>query len=119
MNQTERILRKKIKIIKDKELNLEINSLVRKLFNFFTTPILNILPVKSRALIKKSNKAVGEILENTTTHKALEVLYHKGKNHSVKKIYEKLAHKVWFSTNNSKAVRNRLKIVKNKMEDES
>lgn len=117
MHKIEKVLKNKTKIIKDGNLKLENNSLTRKLFNFFSIPILNILPIKSRGLIKKSNKAVGDIVDNATTHKALEILYQRGKSHSVKRIYERVAHKVWFSTNNSKAVRNRLKIVTKEISD--
>ncbi len=108
-------LRKKIIIEKNSSLKLEQNSLLRKTSNLVIIPILNLLPIKSRKLIKKSNAAVNEVIDNATTHKALEVLYHKGAKHGVKKIYEKIAHLVWFNTNNSKAVRNRLKIVINEM----
>lgn len=107
---------KKVIVVRHKELDLETNSPTRKLFNFFTTPILNALPVKSRNFIKKSNKAVSDIVDNATNHNALEILYSKGKKSGVKKIYEKIAHVVWFNTNNSKAVRNRLKIVKYEIE---
>lgn len=107
----EKTLRQKTKVIKHKHLSLEQNSPVRAFFNIFLIPILNNLPIKSRGLIKKSNKAVGEIVDNATNHKALEILYHNGYKKDLKKMYEKISNAVWLNTNNSKAVRNRLKIV--------
>ncbi|MEI6553414.1 MAG: class I SAM-dependent methyltransferase [bacterium] len=110
-------LKSKIKIPSDPSLNLERNSFLRKLSNIVLIPILNSLPIKSRGLIKKSNKAVNDIVNNATSHKALEILYHNGNKGGLKKTYEKLSHLVWFNTNNSKGVRNRLKIVKNEIKD--
>ena len=115
--QTEKHFKSKISIPTDPKLKLETNSIIRKFFNLFLIPILNSLPIKSRGLIKKSNKAVNDIVNNATSHKALEILYHKGNKHNVKKLYEKLSHFVWFNTNNSKGVRNRLKIVTNEIKD--
>lgn len=107
----EKTLKEKTKVIKHKHLKLEQNSLVRAFFNLFLIPVLNSLPIKSRGLIKKSNKAVGDIVDNATNHKALEILYHNGYKKDIKKMYEKISNAVWLNTNNSKAVRNRLKIV--------
>lgn len=107
----EKTLKQKTKVIRHKHLNLEQNSLVRAFFNLFLIPLLNSLPIKSRGLIKKSNKAVGDIVDNATNHKALEILYHNGYKKDIKKMYEKISNAVWLNTNNSKAVRNRLKIV--------
>jgi SAM-dependent methyltransferase len=107
----EKNLKEKTKVIKHKHLKLEQNSLVRAFFNLFLIPVLNSLPIKSRGLIKKSNKAVGDIVDNATNHKALEILYHNGYKKDIKKMYEKISNAVWLNTNNSKAVRNRLKIV--------
>ena len=57
-------------------------------------------------MITKTNDAVGEIVKNATNHKALEILYNnrKGSSKGIKNIYKKIAHVVWFNTNNSKAV---------------
>lgn len=113
--EIERKLKKKTKIVRDKHLKLETNSPARSLFNLIFIPILNLLPIKSRGAIKKTNKAVSDVVDNATSHKALEILYHKGYTHQVKKVYEKISHTVWFNTNNSKAVRNRLKIVQGEL----
>lgn len=111
-------LKNKIVVRKDKHLKFEYNNIFKKLFNIILIPTLNILPIKSRRMITKTNDAVGEIVKNATNHKALEILYSNGKGSSkgVKNIYKKIAHVVWFNTNNSKAVRNRLKIVKEELE---
>ena len=118
MLETKKILKNKVKIIKHKHLKLETNSIFKKVFNLFFIPFLNILPIKSRKVISKSDDYVGEIVKNATNHKALEILYNNGKGSfkGVGSVYKKLAHIVWFNTNNSKAVRNRLKIVKMELE---
>ena len=113
----EKIIKNKIRVPDHQKLNFETNSFLRKVSNLLLIPILNILPIKSRGLIKKSNKAVNDIVDNATSHKALEILYHKGNKHAIKKTYEKLSHFIWFNTNNSKGVRNRLKIVTNEIKE--
>lgn len=100
-----------IVIDKDKRLGYETNSVRRKAFNIFFIPFLNIIPAWSNLLIRKSHKSVNEVVENATNHKALEVLYKKGHKKHTSGMFQKLAHGVWFNTNNSKAVRNRLRIV--------
>lgn len=115
MKHTEKIFRKKTKIVKHKQLDLETNGVIRITLNIILIPVLNILPIKSRKLIKKSHKAVSDIVDNATNHKALEILYHSGYKKGVKKMYERISHAVWFNTNNSKGVRNRLKIVKHEI----
>ena len=117
-NNIEKKLKEKIKVPKDPELQFEKNSTLKKLLNVVLIPTLNALPIKSRGMIKKSNKAARDVVENATSHKALEILYRKGGDKSgLKKAYEKISHAVWFNTNNSKAVRNRLKIVKKEIRD--
>jgi tRNA splicing endonuclease len=113
----EKKIKRKIVVHDHKGLKLETNSLIRKTLNIFIIPFLNSIPVKSRSLVKKSHKAVNDIVDNATTHKALEILYSNGNKSSVKKLYEKISHAVWFNTNNSKGVRNRLKIVKNQVSE--
>jgi hypothetical protein len=105
----------KILIDNDSNMNFEVNSTARKIFNFIFIPILNILPVKTNFLIRRSHKSVDEVVENATTHAALEVLYKKGHKHHTINTFQKLSHAIWFNTNNSKAVRNRLKIVKREL----
>lgn len=118
MKEIKKILKNKVVVIHNPALNMETNNFIKKTFNLFFIPILNTLPVGSRKSIVKTNKAVGEIVKNATNHKALEILYSNGKGSgkSIKNLYRKIAHIVWFNTNNSKAVRNRLKIVKDELE---
>lgn len=96
----------------DEKLRLETNSLGRQLLNLFLIPALNFLPTDARRLVKSSHQSVGEIIENVATHHALELLYQKGRKEHTKTLLDKLAHWIWFNTNNAKAVRNRIKIVK-------
>lgn len=96
----------------DPELYLETNSFLKKIFNLFFIPLLNSLPNNFKHIIKKSNKAASVVIDNATNHKALEVLYSKGKMFSVSRVGSNIFQYVWFNINNSKAVRNRLKLVK-------
>ncbi len=107
-----KILREKVVVDRDHTLGYEVNSVLKKALNFFLIPLLNTLPIKSRGLIKKSHKSVGEIVDNATSHKALEIIYKNGLSEHSKSFFSKISHKVWFNTNNSKAARNRLKLVK-------
>lgn len=99
----------------DQSLGYELNTFLKKVFNFFFIPFINNLPVSARKLIKKSNKAVKHVVENATNHAALETLYHKGRTHQRRGLFQEIAHLVWFNTNNSKAVRNRLRLVKREL----
>lgn len=118
MKEIRNILENKVVIVHNPALNMETNNFIKKTFNLFFIPVLNTLPVGSRKSIVKTDKAVGEIVKNATNHKALEILYSNGKGSgkNIKNLYRKIAHIVWFNTNNSKAVRNRLKIVKDELE---
>jgi len=101
----------------DKDLFLENHGLLRKLFNLFFVPLLNNLPKNFKHNIKKTDKAASEVIDNVTTHSALEVLYNKGKTFSKKTLLESIFRYVWFNLGNSKAVRNRLKLVKREIRD--
>ncbi|MCX6715766.1 MAG: hypothetical protein NT077_01960, partial [Candidatus Taylorbacteria bacterium] len=100
----------------DRSLNYETNSLTKRIMNFFLVPILNLLPKGVQPMLRKSHKSADDIIEHATTHKALEILY----GHSSAKVSGSLIQNffksIWLSTNNSKAVRNRLKLVKREME---
>ncbi len=108
--------RSKILIDNDPNIEYEKNSRIKTTSDFFFIPILNSLPKSFQRFIKRSHKSVDEIIENKTTHKALEVLYKKGQTHHTKSLLSKLFHSVWFNTNNSKGVRNRLKLVKRELQ---
>ena len=104
---------KNIVVLKENDFNLdfEIEDGTRKYVNLVLIPILNSLPASLRPYITK-DKAADEVVKYRTSHYALDTVYQKGYNiYKPKKILEKLARKVWFNTNNAKAVRNRLKLV--------
>ena len=96
----------------DPELNLEKNTLLGSIFDFIFIPILNSLPKNFKYFIKKSSNSAGVVIDHVTTHEALEVLYSNGKMFSLKNISDRFFGHIWFNINNSKAVRNRLKLVK-------
>jgi len=96
-------------------LKYETNSIWRIVFNFFFIPILNILPRSSNTLIRRSHKSVNEVITQATTHKALEILYQNDYKRYGDSLLERLSHRIWFGTNNSKAVRNRLRLVKREL----
>ncbi len=99
----------------DPKLRYETNSISRKLFNLAFIPLLNSLPSQAKRFVRESHKSVKEVVDNVTTHTALEVLYSKGYKHSTNRIMQKLPHWIWFNTNNSKAVRNRILLVKREL----
>ncbi|KKR55673.1 MAG: hypothetical protein UT92_C0001G0016 [Candidatus Curtissbacteria bacterium GW2011_GWA1_40_24] len=106
---------KNIKIIIDNDSQeYEVNGFLRKMINIFLVPVLNRLP---RNLFVKSSKKAEEVHKHATTHKALEVIY--SFNHQIdfeKGILNGFFHYFWQKTNNAKALRNRLKLVKRELE---
>ncbi len=104
-----------IKIIIDNDpKDYEINSFFKKIINFFLIPILNRL---SRDLFVGSGKRAKTVHEHATTHKALEVIY--SFDHKIKfdrGILDGFFAYFWLKTNNAKALRNRLKLVKKELE---
>lgn len=96
----------------DITLNLETESL----YNKFLASMLNSMPVSFRKFIKKTDEAASSVLDNITNHDALETLYSKGKRFKSKKLPQKIFQSIWFSLNNSKAVRNRLKFVSRELQ---
>lgn len=105
-----------IKIIIDNDSpDYEINKFLRKSINFFLIPILNRLP---RRLFVNSGKRAKTVHEHATTHKALEVIY--SFNHKLnfeKGILDGFFAHFWLKTNNAKALRNRLRLVKKELEN--
>ena len=95
----------------DPGLRLETNSFLKRLFNLFFIPIINNLPKGFKHKIKKTDRSAKEVIENVTTHNALEVLYSSGKLFSTRNLMNSIFQKIWFNMDNSKAVRNRLKFV--------
>lgn len=103
-------------LVDDSDISYEKNNVLRKVFNFFLIPCLNRLPAGFHKQIRHTNKQAGEVAQNKTTHTALEILYSRGRKSNnlgffKQKPLEKLFHSVWFNTNNSKSVRNRLRLV--------
>lgn len=96
----------------DKTLGYEYNSFFKKIVNIFFVPLLNNLPKKFQNYIKKSNKNAKEVIDNATTHVALEIIYHAGKTKHKSSLMKKLFRSVWFNLSNTKAARNRLKLTK-------
>lgn len=95
----------------DTGIGYERNGLLKKLFNKLYVPLLNSLPAKTRGLVKKSNRSAKKVIETATTHEAIEVLYEHGELRQTKNLLEKFFYYIWFSTDNPKAVRNRLRLV--------
>ena len=102
----------KLIVDKDPNLNYEINTVFKKMLNVFLIPVLNSIPPSFQKYIRKTHKSAEEIIEHATTHQALEILYKKGDRKYSKTLFHKFFHTVWFNTNNSKAVRNRLRLTK-------
>jgi len=97
----------------DSEIKFETNNFFEKTIDLILIPILNSLPANFRGFVKKTHRSAEGVLDNVTSHKALEILYSNGQlGMTSKSLVEKIFHKIWFNTNNSKAVRNRLKITK-------
>ncbi len=95
----------------DKTVNYETNSAFRKLGNAVLVPVLNILPISTRKLLRKTHKSAEQIIEHATTHKAMEVLYDLNPRPKASYI-ENFFLSIWLGRNNAKAVRNRLRLVK-------
>lgn len=91
----------------------EFSGFFRKILNFIITSVLNILPKNFQTYIKKSHKSAEEVIEHATTHRALEILYKRGKTNTSDGFFQRVAHLIWFEVlNNSIAIRNRLKLTK-------
>jgi hypothetical protein len=100
----------------DKNLSYDKNSPIRKATNAVLIPALNVLPVGTRKLLRKTHVSGAEIIEHATTHKAMEVLYDI-KPRPEANWLQNFFLSIWLGTNNSKAVRNRLKLVKREIKN--
>lgn len=101
----------KILIDDDIHIGYEKNSFLKSVFNHFFIPILNNIPSSSQRIIKGSHASAKKIIETATTHEAIETLYKFGEPEHSKTFLQKFFHYIWFSTDNPKAVRNRLRLV--------
>lgn len=94
----------------DPHQKYEKNSFLKKVINFFLTPILNSLPAYFNVVVRKTSKDADKVIKTATSHHAIEILY----NYHPQKIkngIERFFYYIWFNLNNPKAVRNRLKLV--------
>ena len=107
---------KGIVIDDDKSLGYETNSSIRKITNAVLIPTLNTLPVSARKLLGKTHKSGGEIIKHATTHKAMEILYDRNQRPKANWI-QNFFLSIWLGTNNSKAIRNRLRLVKREIKN--
>ncbi|PIQ31389.1 MAG: hypothetical protein COW61_03705 [Candidatus Yonathbacteria bacterium CG17_big_fil_post_rev_8_21_14_2_50_46_19] len=99
----------------DSEIGYEKNGFIRKFINVFYIPLLNSIHGNTRNFIKKTNVSAKKVIENATSHQAIEVLYNYGEAQHSRTLSQRFFHHVWFSTNNPKAVRNRLRLVKREL----
>jgi hypothetical protein len=105
---------KGIVIDDDQTLGYETNSAFRKLGNAVIIPTLNILPSSARKLLRMTHKSAEQIIEHATTHKAMEVLYDLTPRPPSGRI-EDFFLSLWLGRNNSRAIRNRLRLVKKEL----
>jgi len=95
----------------DRTLNYEGNSIFRKLFNLIFIPVLYLLPAGLIKPLKKINKTAEQMVTHAATHRAMEIIYNPD-SHPSEGILSDLFLSIWLEMNNSKAVRNRLRLVK-------
>jgi len=105
----------KPRIDDDETVGYELNSPTKSIINLFLIPVLNHIPRRLRKLIRRSHESADEVIEHATTHRALEVLYQHGHPHKSRSISQKFFHYIWFHSNNSRGVRNRLRLVKREL----
>ena len=107
----------KVSIDNDVTIGYERNSLLKFFFNKLYIPFLNLLPSGVRGFVKNTHTSARNVIEKATTHHAIEILYKFGEPEKSKTILQKFFHYIWFTTDNSKAVRNRLRLVTKKLKD--
>jgi len=95
----------------DQTIGYETNSFSRKLFNVFFIPFLYFLPVRLVRPLKKINTTAEKMVVHATTHKAMEIIYNPH-SHPTEGFFRDFFLSIWLGINNSKAVRNRLRLVK-------
>jgi 16S rRNA G966 N2-methylase RsmD len=95
----------------DPKLGYETNSIFRKLVNVIYLPLLYFLPVRVIKPLRKINKTADEMVAYAATHRAMEIIYNPN-SHPSEGRFRDLFLSIWLKMNNSKAVRNRLRLVK-------
>lgn len=95
------------------DLKYERPSLSRYILNLPILITMSLSPHSiSSIIIKKSNKKAAHVQKNITTHTALDTIYDTGKfNFKKFNFISEIIEYLWFNLYNSKAVRNRLKLV--------
>lgn len=101
----------------DPRLGYEVNSPLKKALNILLVPILNNIPSGFRGFIKRTHLSAKKVIEKATTHEAIEVLYKNGEPEKTKNILQKFFYYIWFSTDNPKAIRNRLRLVERELKN--
>lgn len=95
----------------DKNINYEENNAFNKITHCLSSFLLNLIPPWLGSwLIKVTSKKAGSVKEKATTYYALDTIYttHQLRSLKLKDVLEYL----WFKIGNTKAARNRLKLVK-------
>ena len=95
----------------DQTLGYETNSPFRKLVNFFFIPILYILPSSAVRVLKKVHISTEEMVVHAGTHRAMEIIYDVNPRPKASR-FQNFFLSIWLGINNSKAARNRLRLVK-------
>lgn len=99
-------------------MDWEKNSFSKKLLNIFLIPIMNLLPRSFRGIVRRTDKAAEGVMKNVTLHSAIEIIYLNGDyvnhRHKITKrnFLNYLFKVIWFTTNNAKGLRNRLRLVR-------
>jgi len=110
-----------MKVIVAKDKNLERHSFFVKLVRVFSVPILNLIPASFLQKFMRSSSYDAEvILENVGSAKALEVMYGRYKRKLFSRgFFQGIADLFWHHfVSQPKGVRNRLKIVKDNLDNE-
>lgn len=104
-------------IDKTEHLEYEFESFLRKTLNYSLTSLLHITPKDwGTRIFSRSSKDGHTVKRNATTHRALEVVYNFDKNLPKKDILKTgILTYTWQHLLNSKALRNRLKLVKEQL----
>ncbi len=95
----------------DHTVGYETNSIFRKIFNLIFIPVLYIFPSRAVHILKKIHVSTEEMVAHAGTHRAMEVIYDVNPRPKAN-YFQNLFLSVWLGMNNSKAVRNRLRMVK-------
>lgn len=99
----------------DPNIKFERHSQRRSRANVILVPLLNLMPLWLRPLIRRTHRAADIFVKHAMTYKALEVAYTRGRHYPSRNSIERFFYQVWFGTANVLAVRNRLRVVKREL----